>query len=123
MWIPDVYQGAPRRGADGGRGAQTGGLRHGDRLLVEGMFPLAMDWQGMLVVLAVLSIGLGNLAAIAQTNLKRMLATPTIAQIGFVLLALLSACSTATGSPPPPPIAAPCSTWSFTCSPRWVPLA
>jgi NADH-quinone oxidoreductase subunit N len=49
-----------------------------------------MDWQGMLVVLAVLSIGLGNLAAIAQTNLKRMLAYSTIAQVGFVLLALLS---------------------------------
>jgi NADH-quinone oxidoreductase subunit N len=60
------------------------------RLLVEGLFPLAMDWQQMLVVLAVLSMAIGNFAAIAQTNLKRMLAYSTIAQIGFMLLGLMS---------------------------------
>jgi NADH-quinone oxidoreductase subunit N len=60
------------------------------RLLVEGMVPLAPDWQQMLLVLAVASLFIGNLAAIAQTNLKRMLAYSTIGQMGFVLLGLLS---------------------------------
>lgn len=60
------------------------------RLLVEGLLPLAVDWQQMLAVLAVASLLIGNLAAIAQTNLKRMLAYSTIAQMGFVLLGLLS---------------------------------
>ncbi len=91
MWVPDVYQGAPTAVtlilAAAPKLAVFG---MAIRLLVEGLFPLAMDWQPMLVVLAVLSIGLGNLAAIAQTNLKRMLAYSTIAQLGFVLLGLLS---------------------------------
>jgi NADH-quinone oxidoreductase subunit N len=91
MWIPDVYQGAPTAVVLMVGGApKLAAFAMAIRLLVEGLFPLAMDWQGMLVVLAVLSLGLGNLAAIAQTNLKRMLAYSTIAQIGFVLLALLS---------------------------------
>jgi NADH-quinone oxidoreductase subunit N len=60
------------------------------RLLVEGMLPLALDWQKMLAVLAVGSLVLGNLAAIAQSNLKRMLAYSTISQMGFVLLGLMS---------------------------------
>jgi NADH-quinone oxidoreductase subunit N len=60
------------------------------RLLVEGMIPLAIDWQQMLIVLAVASLFIGNLAAIAQTNLKRMLAYSTIGQMGFVLLGLAS---------------------------------
>jgi NADH-quinone oxidoreductase subunit N len=60
------------------------------RLLVEGMLGLAVDWQQMLIVLSVGSMALGNLAAIAQTNLKRMLAYSTIAQIGFMLLGLAS---------------------------------
>lgn len=60
------------------------------RLLVNGMFDLADQWQGMLMFLAVLSIILGNLAAIAQTNLKRMLAYSGISHMGFMLLGLLS---------------------------------
>jgi NADH-quinone oxidoreductase subunit N len=58
------------------------------RLLAEGMLGLAVDWQQMLIVLAVASLVLGNVAAIAQSNLKRMLAYSTIAQMGFVLLGL-----------------------------------
>ncbi len=61
------------------------------RILVEGLLPIAVDWQRMLIVLAVASLVLGNLTAIAQSNLKRMLAYSTIAQMGFVLLAMLSA--------------------------------
>ena len=60
------------------------------RLLVEGMLPLAPDWQQMLMVLSIGSLLIGNLAAIAQTNLKRMLAFSTISQMGFVLLGLMS---------------------------------
>jgi NADH-quinone oxidoreductase subunit N len=60
------------------------------RLLVNGLIPLAIDWQQMLVLLAVLSMGLGNLAAIAQTNIKRMLAYSTISHMGFMLLGLAS---------------------------------
>ena len=60
------------------------------RLLVEGLLPLAIDWQQMLAIMAIGSLLIGNLAAIAQTNLKRMLAYSTIAQMGFVLLGLMS---------------------------------
>jgi len=57
---------------------------------VDGLLPLAIDWQQMLMVLSVASLLVGNLAAIAQTNLKRMLAFSTISQMGFVLIGLLS---------------------------------
>jgi NADH-quinone oxidoreductase subunit N len=60
------------------------------RILVDGLQPLAVDWQKILIVLAVASLVLGNLTAIAQSNLKRMLAYSTIAQMGFLLLAMLS---------------------------------
>jgi NADH-quinone oxidoreductase subunit N len=60
------------------------------RLLVEGLLPLAIDWQQMMMVLAIGSLVIGNFAAIAQTNLKRMLAFSTISQMGFVLIGLLS---------------------------------
>jgi NADH-quinone oxidoreductase subunit N len=60
------------------------------RILVQGLLPLAIDWQQMLTVLAVASLLVGNLAAIAQTNLKRMLAFSTISQMGFLLLAMVA---------------------------------
>jgi len=60
------------------------------RILVEGLQPLMIHWSGMLVILAVLSMALGNISAIAQTNLKRMLAYSTIAHMGFLLLGVLS---------------------------------
>jgi NADH-quinone oxidoreductase subunit N len=59
-------------------------------LLVEGMLPLAIDWQQMLALMAIGSLLIGNLAAVAQTNLKRMLAFSTISQMGFLLLGLLA---------------------------------
>ena len=91
MWIPDVYQGAPTAVTLMIGGApKLAAFAITIRLLVEGMLPLAIDWQQMLVVLSVGSLALGNLAAIAQTNLKRMLAYSTISQMGFVLLGLLS---------------------------------
>jgi len=91
MWLPDVYQGAPTAVTLLiGAAPQLAAFAICMRLLVQGMLPLAIDWQQMLVVLAVASLLVGNFAAIAQTNLKRMLAFSTIAQMGFVLLAMLA---------------------------------
>ena len=91
MWIPDVYQGAPTAITLMIGGApKLAAFAMTMRLLVEGMLPLAMDWQQMLLILAVGSLLVGNLAAIAQTNVKRMLAFSTISQMGFVLLGVMS---------------------------------
>ncbi len=91
MWVPDVYQGAPTSVTLMIGGApKLAAFAITIRLLVEGMLPLAIDWQQMLAVLSVGSLLVGNLAAIAQTNLKRMLAYSTISQMGFVLIGLLS---------------------------------
>ena len=91
MWIPDVYQGAPTAVTLLIGGApKLAAFAMVMRLLVEGMLPLALDWQQMLMVLAVGSLFIGNLAAIVQTNVKRMLAFSTISQMGFVLLGLMS---------------------------------
>jgi NADH-quinone oxidoreductase subunit N len=87
MWVPDVYQGAPTAVTLLVAGApKLAAFAITFRLLVEGLSGLALDWQQMLVVLSVASMAIGNLAAIAQTNLKRMLAYSTIAQMGFMLL-------------------------------------
>ena len=91
MWVPDVYQGAPTAVTLLIGGApKLAAFAIFIRLLVEGMLPLAIDWQQMLMVLSIGSLLIGNLAAIAQTNLKRMLAFSTISQMGFVLLGLMS---------------------------------
>ena len=91
MWVPDVYQGAPTAVTLLiGAAPQLAAFAMCMRLLVQGLLPLAIDWQQMLMVLAVGSLLVGNLAAIAQTNLKRMLAFSTIAQMGFFLLAMMA---------------------------------
>ena len=91
MWVPDVYEGAPTVVTLLIGGApKLAAFAIVIRLLVEGLMPLAFDWQQMLAVLAVLSLLVGNLAAIAQTNLKRMLAYSTISHMGFLLLGLLA---------------------------------
>lgn len=91
MWVPDVYQGAPTSVTLMIGGApKLAAFAICMRLLVEGMLPLAFDWQQMLVMLSIASLLVGNLAAIAQTNLKRMLAFSTISQMGFLLLGLLA---------------------------------
>ncbi len=91
MWVPDVYHGAPTAITLMIGGApKLAAFAIVIRLLVEGLQPLAFDWQQMLGVLAVMSLLVGNFAAIAQTNLKRMLAFSTIAQMGFMLLGLLA---------------------------------
>ncbi len=91
MWIPDVYQGAPTSVTLLIGGApKLAAFAIVIRMLVEGMLPLALDWQQMLMLLAIGSLVVGNFAAIAQTNLKRMLAFSTISQMGFVLLGMMS---------------------------------
>lgn len=91
MWVPDVYHGAPTAITLMVGGApKLAAFAIVMRLLVEGMLPLAIDWQQMLMVLAVVSLLVGNLAAVAQTNLKRMLAFSTVAQMGFMLLAFVA---------------------------------
>jgi NADH-quinone oxidoreductase subunit N len=91
MWVPDVYQGAPTAITLLIGGApKLAAFAMMMRLLVDGLLPLAIDWQQMLMVLAVVTLLIGNLSAIAQTNLKRMLAFSTIAQMGFVLIGMLS---------------------------------
>jgi NADH-quinone oxidoreductase subunit N len=91
MWVPDVYQGAPTAVTLLIGGApKLAAFAITLRLLVEGMITLAVDWQQMLLVLALLSLVVGNLSAIAQTSIKRMLAYSTIAHMGFMLLGMMS---------------------------------
>jgi NADH-quinone oxidoreductase subunit N len=91
MWLPDVYQGAPTPVTLLiGSAPKLAAFAIAFRLLVEGLLPLAVDWQQMLAVLAVASLAVGNVTAIAQSNLKRMLAYSTIGQMGFMLLAMFS---------------------------------
>ena len=91
MWVPDVYQGAPTAVTLMIAAApKLAAFALLFRLLVNTLLPLMGDWQPMLIILAVLSLVIGNVTAIAQTNMKRMLAYSAIAQMGFVLLGMLS---------------------------------
>lgn len=91
MWVPDVYQGSPTAVTLLlGAAPKLAAFAITFRLLAEGLLPMARDWQQMLMLLAVASLAIGNFTAIAQTNLKRMLAYSTIAQMGFVLLGLMA---------------------------------
>jgi NADH-quinone oxidoreductase subunit N len=90
MWIPDVYEGAPvATTLFISSVPKMAAFAMAIRLLDTGLGSLQDDWSQMLAILAVLSIVLGNLAAIAQSNIKRMLAYSTISHMGFVLLGLL----------------------------------
>jgi NADH-quinone oxidoreductase subunit N len=91
MWIPDVYHGASTPVTLViSSGPKIAAFAMAVRMLVNGLPALAPDWQQMLAFLAILSIALGNITAIAQSNLKRMLAYSAIAHMGFMLLGLLS---------------------------------
>lgn len=91
MWVPDVYEGAPTPVtlfiSSAPKMAAFGMLV---RLLVDGLPGLQEDWTSMLAILAVLSMGIGNIVAIAQSNLKRMLAYSTIAHVGFLFLGIIA---------------------------------
>ncbi len=91
MWAPDVYHGAPTSVTLLIGGApKLAAFAIIIRILVEGLGAMAAEWQQMMIVLAVVSLIVGNITAIAQTNIKRMLAYSTISQMGFLLLGLLS---------------------------------
>jgi NADH-quinone oxidoreductase subunit N len=91
MWVPDVYQGAPTAMTLLiGAAPKFAAFAIVIRLLVSGLLGVAADWQQMLMILAVLSLAVGNLIAIMQTNVKRLLAYSTIAHMGFMLLAFVS---------------------------------
>ena len=94
MWVPDVYQGAPTAVTLLiGSAPKIAAFAFFVRILGEALHGLSADWQSMLVVMAVLSMAIGNLAAIAQTNLKRMLAYSSISHMGFLLLGILAGTS------------------------------
>ena len=91
MWVPDVYEGAPTAiTLFIASVAELAAFGFFMRLLVQGLYVLAIDWQGMLLIMAVLSIVIGNITAIAQTNIKRMLAYSTISHMGFILYGFMS---------------------------------
>ena len=91
MWIPDVYDGSPTCVTVFiGTASKLAAFALAMRLLPEALAGSQPDWSQMLVVLAVLSMAIGNIVAIAQSNIKRMLAYSTISHVGFVLLGILS---------------------------------
>ncbi|MES9898586.1 MAG: NADH-quinone oxidoreductase subunit NuoN [Sedimenticola sp.] len=91
MWVPDVYHGAPTAVTLFiGSAPKIAAFALAMRMLVDGLGSLHADWQGMLIILAILSMGVGNVFAIAQGNIKRMLAYSTISHVGFILLGILT---------------------------------
>jgi len=91
MWVPDVYDGAPTSVTLYiATAPKIAAFAMVVRLLVDGLPVLHSDWQQMLAILAALSLVVGNLLAIAQTNIKRMLAYSTISHVGFLLLGLVA---------------------------------
>jgi NADH-quinone oxidoreductase subunit N len=91
MWIPDVYHGAPTAVTLFiSTAPKIAAFAIVIRLLAEGLHGLVADWQGMLIILTVASIALGNIVAIAQANIKRMLAYSAISHAGFLLLGILA---------------------------------
>lgn len=94
MWVPDVYQGAPTAVTLFIASApKIAAFAMMIRLLVDGLSGLHSHWQDMLIILSVLSLAVGNLFAIAQTNIKRMLAYSTISHMGFLMLGVLTGSS------------------------------
>jgi NADH-quinone oxidoreductase subunit N len=92
MWLPDVYQGAPACVTlFVATAPKVAAFALAVRILVDGLGPLQGDWHTMLAVVAVLSLAIGNLVALVQSNLKRLLAYSTIGHMGFVLLGILAA--------------------------------
>jgi len=91
MWVPDVYHGAPTAVTLFiGSAPKIAAFAMLMRLLVDGLIGLHAQWEGILIILAVLSMGIGNLLAIAQGNIKRMLAYSTISHVGFLILGALT---------------------------------
>ena len=91
MWMPDVYQGSPTSVTLYIASApKIAAFAMMYRLLVDGLVDMQADWQMILTILAILSMVLGNIIAIAQTNLKRMFAYSTISHVGFILMGVIA---------------------------------
>ena len=91
MWVPDVYEGSPTSSTVYlATAPKLAGFAIILRLLADGLESLATEWQGMLLVVSIISLALGNIIAIAQSNIKRMLAYSAIAHVGFFLLGILT---------------------------------
>ena len=91
MWVPDVYHGAPTAVTMFvGSVPKIAAFALAMRILVDGLGGLQADWSGMLTILAVLSMAIGNVVAIAQSNIKRMLAYSTISHVGFIFLGIIA---------------------------------
>ncbi len=91
MWVPDVYHGAPTAVTLFiSTAPKIAAFAMIMRLLVEGLGDLHAQWQDILIIMAVLSMAIGNIIAIAQANIKRMLAYSTISHVGFLLLGILA---------------------------------
>ncbi len=91
MWLPDVYQGSPTPiTLFIGSAPKIAAFGMIIRLLTDGLAGLAVQWQPMLMVLALLSLAVGNVVAIAQSNIKRMLAYSTIGHVGFFLIGIIT---------------------------------
>jgi len=94
MWVPDIYHGSPTAvTAFIGTAPKLAGFAMLMRLMVEALGGLQADWQQMIIVISILSMAVGNIIAIAQSNLKRMLAYSTISHVGFILLGILAGTS------------------------------
>lgn len=92
MWVPDVYHGAPTAVTLFlGSAPKIAAFALAIRLLAEGAGPLSSHWSDMLTILAIASLAIGNLVAIAQDNIKRMLAYSTISHVGFIFLGFIAA--------------------------------
>jgi NADH-quinone oxidoreductase subunit N len=92
MWMPDVYHGAPSAVTLYlATAPKIAGFAMVYRLLFEGMPGLVGDWQQLIIMLAILSLAVGAIVAIAQDNIKRMLAYSGIGHVGFLLLGVLAA--------------------------------
>lgn len=91
MWVPDVYHGAPTAMTMMiGAAPKLAAFVFVLRILEQGLGHMAGNWQGMLVILAVLSMAIGNITAIAQSNIKRMFAYSTISHMGYLLLGFIA---------------------------------
>ena len=99
MWVPDVYHGAPTAMTLFiGSAPKIAAFAFAVRILGQGLESQVAEWRDMLVILAVLSMAVGNIAAIAQSNLKRMFAYSTISHMGFMLLGILAGSQSGYGS-------------------------
>ena len=92
QWAPDVYEGAPTTiAAFISAGPKAAGFAAFLRIFMEALPNLQVEWSGVIILLAMLTMTVGNVIAIAQTNIKRMLAYSSIAHAGYILIGLAAA--------------------------------